>query len=388
MSSLSPLPLSQALSLSQADTFVNTLPTVNIATKTAVTLAKFSQELAELKAVEKLEPLLIPDSSRYVYFPLKYEKFDKLWEQAQASNWTVGEVDLKDDKNHFATLTRPEQDFIAAILAFFASADGIVNENLSSMFTIDVQAQELRCLYATQQHIEAVHSKMYSTLIKEIIPEIEDQMKLFDAVSHFPCIRLKTDWCLKWIDRALPFHVRIVAFIIVEGLFFSGSFAAIFWLKKRGLMPGLTFSNELISRDEGLHVTTGIEVYNTLSWKASTGLVTQMMIEAVEIEQQFFHDILPSGLLGMNEALMCQYIEFIADFLLFNLNCPKYFRSINPFDFMDNISLQGKTNFFEKRVGEYQKAGTMGNNTHEFVLDADFWYTVCVCVCVCVRVIQ
>ena len=339
----------------------------------SISSGAFSEHIQELKMNEKLEPLLINDESRYVYLPLKFPIFDKLWEQAQASNWTVGEIKLDTDRADYCEkLSKDEQRFISCILAFFASADGIVNENLVLTFSAEVQAQELRCFYATQQHIEAVHSKTYATLIETIIPEPRDQAKLFNAVNNFPCIRKKADWCLKWINKDLPFHVRVVAFIIIEGLFFSGSFAAIFWLKKRGLMHGLTFSNELISRDEGLHVNCGVHVRKTLKYSASDELVKQMMIEAVTVEKEFFHEILPFDMLGMNKRLMCEYIEYVADFLLYEMSCPKHYLTPNPFDFMESISLQGKTNFFERRVGEYQKSGSMGNNDHIFTLDSDF----------------
>ncbi|KAJ3388170.1 Ribonucleotide-diphosphate reductase (RNR), small subunit [Chytriomyces hyalinus] len=327
-------------------------------------VAKFSPET---------EPILTKSSRRFVLFPIKYHEVWQMYKKAEASFWTVEEVDLSKDTSDWEKLTDDEKYFVSHVLAFFAASDGIVNENLVERFSNDIQIPEARCFYGFQIMIENIHSEMYSLLIDTYIKDPSQREYLFDAIDTIPCIRKKADWALKWIsDTSSPFPVRLVAFAVVEGIFFSGSFASIFWLKKRGLMPGLTFSNELISRDEGLHTDFACLLFSLLNNKPSVDVVTQIVTEAVELEQEFLRDALPVKLIGMNSDLMSQYIEFVADRLLVCLGCPKVYNVENPFDFMDLISLQGKTNFFEKKVGEYQKAGVMSKGSNEFTLAADF----------------
>ncbi len=284
-------------------------------------------------------------------------------------------MDLSKDVPDWETkLNDDERFFISRILAFFAASDGIVNENLVERFSQEIQIAEARCFYGFQIMIENIHSEMYSLLIDTYIKDPQERQFLFDAIDTVPCIRKKADWALRWIsDKSVSFAERLVAFAAVEGIFFSGAFASIFWLKKRGLMPGLTFSNELISRDEGLHSDFACLLFKKLNNKPSFETILSIITEAVTIEQEFLTDALPCALIGMNSKLMCQYIEFVADRLLVALGFDKHYRVTNPFDFMDMISLQGKTNFFEKRVGEYQKSGVMAKEgSKEFTLDADF----------------
>ncbi|KAJ3412388.1 Ribonucleotide-diphosphate reductase (RNR), small subunit [Chytridiales sp. JEL 0842] len=324
---------------------------------------------------EETEPILRPNIKRFVLFPIQYNEVWQMYKKAEASFWTVEEVDLSKDNSDWETrLNDDERFFISRVLAFFAASDGIVNENLVERFSNDVQIPEARCFYGFQIMIENIHSEMYSLLIDTYIKDHSERAFLFDAIDTIPCIRKKADWALKWIsDKSSSFAERLVAFAVVEGIFFSGAFASIFWLKKRGLMPGLTFSNELISRDEGLHTDFACLLFSLLKKRPSVDRVTQIVKEAVVIEQEFLTESLPCALIGMNSTLMKQYIEFVADRLLVALGCPKTFKSENPFDFMDLISLQGKTNFFEKRVGEYQKSGVMGKReNNEFTLEADF----------------
>ncbi|RKO90331.1 ferritin-like superfamily [Blyttiomyces helicus] len=333
-------------------------------------------KLEILEETDLAEPILTPNPNRFVLFPIKYHETWQFYKKAEASFWTVEEVDLSKDATDWETrLTEDERYFISRVLAFFAASDGIVNENLVERFSQDVQIPEARCFYGFQIMIENIHSEMYSLLIDTYIRDSAEREYLFDALETIPCIRKKADWALKWIsDKESRYAERLVAFAAVEGIFFSGSFAAIFWLKKRGLMPGLTFSNELISRDEGLHCDFACHLFTLLRRKPNPDVVTQIIVEAVAIEQEFLTEALPVGLIGMNSALMKTYIEFVADRLLVALGCPKRYRVENPFDFMDMISLQGKTNFFEKRVGEYQKSGVMNKNStmKEFTLDAEF----------------
>jgi ribonucleoside-diphosphate reductase subunit M2 len=298
-----------------------------------------------------------------------------MYKKAEASFWTAEEVDLSKDLTDWEyKLNNDERYFISHVLAFFAAADGIVNENLVERFSKEVQIPEARCFYGFQIMIENVHSEMYSLLIDTYIKDNDEKNFLFSAIDTIPCIRKKADWALRWISSNESFAERLVAFAAVEGIFFSGSFAAIFWLKKRGLMPGLAFSNELISRDEGLHCDFACLLFNLLRTRPSNERLTKMICEAVAIEQEFLTGALPVGLIGMNALLMGQYIEFVADRLLVQLGCGKRFNVENPFDFMDLISLQGKTNFFEKRVSDYQRAGVMYKNAGEkaFTLEADF----------------
>jgi ribonucleoside-diphosphate reductase subunit M2 len=287
-----------------------------------------------------------------------------MYKKAEASFWTAEEVDLSKDLHDWHNrLNDDERYFVSHVLAFFAASDGIVNENLVERFSGEVQIPEARCFYGFQIMMENIHSEMYSLLIDTYISEPKQRTYLFDAIDTIPCIRKKADWALKWIsDKNSTFAQRLVAFAAVEGIFFSGSFASIFWLKKRGLMPGLTFSNELISRDEGMHTDFACLLISHLNNRPSKKAIEDIIVEAVQIEQEFLTEALPCALLGMNANLMKQYIEFVADRLLLSLGNTKYYNSTNPFDFMENISLAGKTNFFEKRVGDYQKAGVMAGN--------------------------
>ncbi|XP_069477551.1 ribonucleoside-diphosphate reductase subunit M2 B isoform X1 [Ambystoma mexicanum] len=320
------------------------------------------------------EPLLRKNPRRFVIFPIQYPDIWKMYKKAQASFWTAEEVDLTKDLPHWEKLKSEEKYFISHILAFFAASDGIVNENLVERFSQEVQVAEARCFYGFQILIENIHSEMYSLLIEAYIKDPQQRDFLFNAIETMPCVKKKAEWAMRWIaDRQSTFGERVVAFASVEGIFFSGSFAAIFWLKKRGLMPGLTFSNELISRDEGLHCDFACLMFQYLVNKPTAQKVTDIVLNAVKIEKEFLTEALPVNLIGMNCELMKQYIEFVADRLLVELGCPKVFQVENPFDFMENISLEGKTNFFEKRVSEYQRFGVMAQTTDNvFTLDADF----------------
>ncbi|KAH7083898.1 ribonucleoside-diphosphate reductase-like protein subunit M2 [Paraphoma chrysanthemicola] len=316
-----------------------------------------------IKPEEAHEPLLQENPGRFVLFPIKYHDVWQMYKKAEASFWTAEEIDLSKDLHDWnKRLNDDERFFISHVLAFFAASDGIVNENLVERFSGEVQIPEARCFYGFQIMMENVHSETYSLLIDTYISEPKQRAYLFNAIDNIPCIRKKADWALKWIsDKNSTFANRLVAFAAVEGIFFSGSFASIFWLKKRGLMPGLTFSNELISRDEGMHTDFACLLFSLLNTRPSKDAVQAIITEAVAIEKEFLTDALPCALLGMNSALMCQYIEFVADRLLLSLGNNKYYNATNPFDFMENISLAGKTNFFEKRVGDYQKAGVMAS---------------------------
>lgn len=320
------------------------------------------------------EPLLRENSRRFVIFPIQYPDIWKMYKKAEASFWTVEEVDLSKDQAGWEQLKPQEKHFVSHVLAFFAASDGIVNENLVERFSQEVQVTEARFFYGFQIAIENVHSEMYSLLIDTYIKDATERDMLFNAIETLPCVKRKADWALNWIgDKSASFGERIIAFAAVEGIFFSGSFAAVFWLKKRNLMPGLTFSNELISRDEGLHCDFACLMFSHLVNKTSEERVIEIIKEAVVIEQEFLTEALPVALIGMNCQLMKQYIEFVADRLLVELKCPKIYNSENPFDFMEHISLEGKTNFFEKRVGEYQKYGVMASKEESvFTLDAEF----------------
>jgi len=320
------------------------------------------------------EPLLVESKKRYVVFPIMYKDIWQMYKKAVASFWTVEEVDLSKDTADWEKLKPNEKKFISHVLAFFAASDGIVNENLVERFSQEVQIAEARSFYGFQIAMENIHSEMYSLLIDTYIKDPIERDFLFNAIETLPCVTKKADWALSWInDSNSTFAERVVAFAAVEGIFFSGSFASIFWLKKRGLMPGLTFSNELISRDEGLHCDFACLMFKHIVKKPSQERVIQIIREAVAIEQEFLTEALPVDMIGMNCELMKTYIEFVADRLLLELNCPKVFLVENPFDFMEHISLEGKTNFFEKRVGEYQKAGVMSQKKDmAFTLDADF----------------
>ena len=320
------------------------------------------------------EPILAPNDNRFVLFPIKYDQIWKYYKQAEASFWTAEEVDLSPDLHDWEhKLNNDEKHFIKHVLAFFAASDGIVNENLVLNFMREVQIPEARCFYGFQVAIENIHAEMYSLLIDTYIKDDKEKDFLFNALQNLECVSKKGQWAMRWIEKAPTFAHRLIAFAAVEGIFFSGSFCSIFWLKKRGLMPGLTFSNELISRDEGLHCDFACMLYQMLENKLDKAEVQSIITEAVEFEKEFVTDALPVGLIGMNADMMAMYIEFVADRLLDSLVNDKVYHTDNPFDWMEMISLQGKTNFFEKRVGEYSKAG-VGKNAEEkvFAMDDDF----------------
>jgi ribonucleoside-diphosphate reductase subunit M2 len=323
---------------------------------------------------DAVEPLLRDNPDRFCMFPIKYPEIWDFYKKAEASFWTAEEVDLSSDMKHWDTLNNDEKHFISHVLAFFAASDGIVLENLAGCFMSEVQVPEARAFYGFQIAIENIHSEMYSLLLETYIRDTEQKLNLFRAIETVPAVKKKADWALKWINQTDSFAERLVAFACVEGIFFSGSFCAIYWLKKRGLMPGLTFSNELISRDEGLHCDFACLLYSLLNNKLSIQRLKEIFCEAVEIEKEFVCEALPCNLIGMNKEMMSQYIDFVADRLLVSLGYEKMYGAANPFEFMELISLQGKTNFFEKRVGEYQKAGVMdgGRNAHAFSMDEDF----------------
>lgn len=302
-----------------------------------------------------MEPILRQNTDKYTSFPIEYPDLWALYKKAIASFWTVEEIDFSKDLDDWNRLTPSEQHFIKMILAFFAASDGIVFENISLNFIDEVQISEARSFYAYQGFNESIHGETYSQLIEKYIRDSEDKKKLFGALEHFDCIRRKASWALKYMDRSRSFGHRLVAFSCVEGIFFSGSFCAIFWLKNRRLLPGLGFSNELISRDEGLHLEFAVALYSHLIHKPSPEDILEIVQEAVTIEKEFLTEALPVKLIGMDNEKMGQYIEYVADRLLKQLGLPAHWKSENPFDFMENISLEGKTNFFEKRVGEYSK---------------------------------
>ena len=320
-----------------------------------------------------MEPLLIENPNRFVLFPIQHADVWQMYKQAEASFWVAEEIDLGQDQKDWDNLNDGERHFISHVLAFFAASDGIVNENLAVNFMQEVQLPEARCFYGFQIMKENIHAETYSLLIDTYIKDPKEKDRLFNALETVPCVQKKGEWALRWINSE-SFTERLIAFAAIEGIFFSGSFCSIFWLKKRGLMPGLTFSNELISRDEGLHCDFACLLYRDhLINKLSEERVHEIIRDAVTIEQEFVTDALPVNLIGMNAQLMSQYIEFVADRLLDSLGYSKIYGSANPFDFMEMISLQGKTNFFEKRVGEYQKAGVMaGRDQNAFSLSEDF----------------
>ncbi|MEX0597853.1 MAG: ribonucleotide-diphosphate reductase subunit beta [Candidatus Paceibacterota bacterium] len=303
------------------------------------------------------EPLLTDDESRYVMFPIQDQNIWAMYKKQVDCFWRPEEVDLSKDLAHWKALEEDERYFIKMIIAFFAASDGIVMENLAMRFMNEVQLSEARAFYGFQIAMENIHSETYSLLIETYINNHEEKTSLFNAVKTFPCIRKKADWAIKWInDKQTSFATRLLAFACVEGIFFSGAFCSIFWMKKRGLMPGLTFSNELISRDEALHCEFAILLYSKLIKKTSKEKVYELIKEAVEIEKEFICEALPCRLIGMNSQLMCQYIEFVADRLVVQIGYDKIYKTTNPFDFMELISLEGKTNFFEKRVSDYALA--------------------------------
>jgi ribonucleoside-diphosphate reductase beta chain len=320
-----------------------------------------------------IEPLLVEDPNRFVLFPIKHDDIWQFYKKAEASFWTAEEIDLQQDLADWQKMNDGERHFISHVLAFFAASDGIVNENLANNFLKEVQYAEAKCFYGFQVMMENIHSETYSLLIDTYIKDPVEKDRLLRAIETIDCVKKKANWALKWIESE-NFVERLIAFAAVEGIFFSGSFCSIFWLKKRGLMPGLSFSNELISRDEGLHCDFACLLYTDhIKNKVSQEKIYEIILNAVEIEKEFVTDALPVSLIGMNADLMRQYIEFVADRLLQSLGCQKHYNASNPFDFMELISLQGKTNFFEKRVAEYQKSGVMSDKeAMSFSLDEDF----------------
>jgi ribonucleoside-diphosphate reductase beta chain len=325
-------------------------------------------------ASQVIEPILQENKNRFVLFPIQHDDIWNFYKRAEASFWTAEEIDLSPDIIDWENkLNDDERHFVKHVLAFFAASDGIVNENLAENFLSEVQYTEAKFFYGFQITIENIHSETYSLLIDTYIKDSAEKSHLFNAIDTLECVRKKADWALRWIEKG-SFAERLVAFAAVEGIFFSGSFCSIFWLKKRGLMPGLSFSNELISRDEGLHCDFACLLYTKhLIQKLPKEQVREIITDAVEIEKEFILEALPVKLIGMNSDLMSQYIEFVADRLLLELGNEKVYNVSNPFDFMEMISIQGKTNFFEKRVGEYQKAGVLaGKENQTFSLDEEF----------------
>lgn len=320
-----------------------------------------------------IEPLLTEDEHRFVMFPISDNDVWNMYKKAEDCFWRVEEVDLSKDYKDWISLSDNEQHFISIILAFFAASDGIVLENLGLRFMSEVQLAEAKAFYGFQIAMENIHSIMYSQLIETYIKDSIKKKNLFNALNNYECIRKKGDWALKWIkDKESSFAVRLVAFACVEGIFFSGAFCSIYWIKKRGLMPGLTFSNELISRDEALHTEFAILLYSKLENKLSKEIINNIVREAVSIEKEFICEALPCNLIGMNQKLMSQYIEFVADRLLLQLGYDKIYNVSCPFDFMENISVEGKTNFFEKRVGEYALATKYENKEAAFEFTDNF----------------
>ena len=322
-----------------------------------------------------VEPILQENKNRFVIFPIKHHDIWEWYKKMEASFWTAEEIDLHQDLNDWNNkLNEDEKYFIKHILAFFAASDGIVNENLAENFVNEVQYAEAKFFYGFQIMMENIHSETYSLLIDTYVKDEAEKNQLFTAIEVFPAIKRKAEWALKWIESD-SFAERLIAFAAVEGIFFSGAFCSIYWLKKRGLMPGLTFSNELISRDEGVHCDFAVHLHNHhLVNKVPKARIREIIIDALNIEREFVTESLPVSLIGMNATLMTQYLEFVADRLLVELGCDREYNSSNPFDFMDMISLQGKTNFFEKRVAEYQKAGVMNTDSEaqKISFDADF----------------
>ena len=325
--------------------------------------------------MSQLEPILQENKNRFVIFPIKHHDIWEWYKKMEASFWTAEEIDLSQDLNDWNNrLNEDEKYFNKHILAFFAASDGIVNENLAENFVNEVQYAEAKFFYGFQIMMENIHSETYSLLIDTYVKDESEKNELFTAIEVFPAIKKKADWALKWIESD-SFAERLIAFAAVEGIFFSGSFCSIFWLKKRGLMPGLTFSNELISRDEGVHCDFAVHLHNHhLINKVPKERIREILVDALNIEREFITESLPVSLIGMNAGLMTQYLEFVTDRLLVELGCEREYNTSNPFDFMDMISLQGKTNFFEKKVAEYQKAGVMNTDSdaQKISFDADF----------------
>ena len=320
------------------------------------------------------ESILSAEEKRYVIFPIKYDDVWKMYKKAEANFWTAEELDLSKDLNDFnEKMNEGERYFVENVLAFFAASDGIVNENLVERFCNDVQILEAKFFYGFQIAVENIHSETYSLLIDTYVKDLKKKNKLLNAIETIPSVKKKAEWALKWInDEKSTFGTRVIAFAAVEGIFFSGSFCSIFWLKKRGLMPGLAHSNELISRDEGLHMEFAVLMYHMLKDKPSKETILDIVKDAVELEKEFITESLPCALIGMNKDLMKQYIEYVSDRLLLMLGLEKEYYSENPFDWMELISVQGKTNFFEKRVGEYANIANSETADNVFSIDADF----------------
>lgn len=323
----------------------------------------------------QVEPILQENKNRFVIFPIKHHDIWEFYKKTEASFWTAEEIDLSQDLNDWNNkLSEDEKYFVKHILAFFAASDGIVNENLAENFVNEVQYAEAKFFYGFQIMMENIHSETYSLLIDTYVKDEAEKTELFTAIDVFPAIKKKAEWALKWIESD-SFAERLIAFAAVEGIFFSGSFCSIFWLKKRGLMPGLTFSNELISRDEGVHCDFAVHLHNHhLINRVPKARIREIIVNALDIEREFITESIPVSLIGMNATLMTQYLEFVTDRLLVELGCEREYNTANPFDFMDMISLQGKTNFFEKKVAEYQKSGVMNTDSdaQKISFDADF----------------
>jgi len=310
-----------------------------------------------IKKNKEVEPLLVSNPNRFVIFPIQHDDIWQFYKKAEASFWTAEEIDLQQDLSDWENLNENERYFIKNVLAFFAASDGIVNENLAENFINEVQYPEAKFFYGFQIAMENIHSETYSLLIDTYVKDVKEKSKLFNALENIPAVQKKAEWALKWIDSD-SFAERLIAFAAVEGIFFSGSFCSIFWLKSRGKMPGLSFSNELISKDEALHCDFAVHLHNShLKDRVSEDRIKEIISSALEIEKEFITESLPVSLIGMNSNLMSEYLEYVADALLRDLNCSPLFKTKNPFDFMSNIALENKTNFFEKRVGEYSKSG-------------------------------
>lgn len=330
-------------------------------------------DISQKLSTDLLEPILQEADNRFVLFPIKHDEIWKMYKDAVNCFWVAEEIDLNEDLSHWNKLTDNERHFIKHVLAFFAASDGIVNENLVVNFMQDITIPEARCFYGFQVAMENIHAETYSLLIDTYIKDPKEKDKLFNAIETLPCVKKKAEWAMKWIETAPSFAHRLVAFAAVEGIFFSGSFCSIFWLKKRGLMPGLALSNQFISRDEGLHCDFACLLYSMLSYKLSEAEVRSIICDAVACEIEFVNDALPVSLIGMNAEMMNQYIEFVADRLLLSLGYSKVYNAENPFPWMELISLQGKTNFFEKRTSEYKKAGVgLKQEDQRFSMDHDF----------------
>jgi ribonucleoside-diphosphate reductase beta chain len=320
------------------------------------------------------EPLLMPENNRLTVYPIKYYDVWEAYKKQVAAFWTAEEIDFSKDYTHFDKLNENEKHFIKMVLAFFAASDTIVNINLGERFIREIQIREAIIAYGYQMMMESIHSEVYSLMIDNLIKDNNEKNKLLNAITEYPCVSQKALWAKKWIDSNSTFAQRLIAFAIVEGIFFSGSFCAIFWIKKRNLMPGLCDSNELISRDEGMHTEFAILLYSKIENRISQHIIHNMFKEAVMIEKQFICESLPCSILGMNDKLMSQYIEFVSDRLLESLDYDKIWNSTNPFDFMESQSIEGKTNFFESRPTQYQKSSVLNTSTNKnaFVVIEDF----------------